>query len=160
MEDLAKRRKRQRRYQKEYKLRYPERVRESSEKYRQVKKKQPSMRIERTIRRGIYKAIKSEKAGRHWESLVGYTLDDLMRHLESQFTKGMSWENYGKWHIDHIKPIADFRLTSVDDPELKECWSLWNLQPLWANDNQAKSARCEEPPLPLIHGGNDERVFR
>ncbi len=90
----------------------------------------------------INKSLKGKKNGRSWESLVGYTLEELMTHLESQFKPGMTWENHGRsgWHIDHIRPIASFNFTSPDDPEFKECWSLENLRPLWAEENLRKGA--------------------
>jgi len=113
----------------------------------------PWARISHSISSGIKRSLHDGKDGSHWESLVGYTINDLMAHLESQFTKGMSWDNCGEWHIDHIRPISDFNFTSTDDPEFKECWSLWNLQPMWAKDNWSKRAKCNAPPLPLLHKG-------
>lgn len=111
----------------------------------------PKTRISRGISQYICLSLKNGKQGYHWEDAVGYSLDDLMTHLESQFTKGMTWENHGKrgWHIDHIRPVADFNFESPDDPEFKECWSLWNLQPMWAKDNLSKGGKCIAPPLPL-----------
>jgi len=66
-----------------------------------------------------------------------------MKHLESLFLPGMNWENYGfyGWHIDHIIPVVKFRFETVDDPDFKKCWSLTNLQPLWAKDNYKKGGR-------------------
>lgn len=64
-----------------------------------------------------------------------------MKHLEKQFTQGMTWENYGEWHVDHKKPMALFEFTSTDDEEFKECWKLDNLQPLWEKDNLSKGPR-------------------
>jgi hypothetical protein len=51
----------------------------------------------------------------------------------------MSWENYGKWHIDHITPLSSFDIQNYNDENFKKCWSLENLQPLWAEDNLKKS---------------------
>lgn len=62
----------------------------------------------------------------------------LKKHLEIKFTKGMSWENYGKWHVDHIKPCAKFDLTK--ESEQRKCFHYTNLQPLWAIDNFKKGA--------------------
>lgn len=91
----------------------------------------------------INHSLKGRKNGRSWESLVGYTLKDLMAHLEARFKPGMTWENHGRsgWHIDHIRPIASFNFTSPDDPEFRECWTLENLQPLWAEENLRKGAK-------------------
>ena len=70
--------------------------------------------------------------------ILGYTPIQLMKHLESQFLKGMSWNNMNEWHIDHIRPVASFNFDSTDHPDFKKCWSLNNLQPLWAEDNLSK----------------------
>lgn len=79
----------------------------------------------------------------HWEDLVGYTLQDLVEHFESQFYKDprISWNNYGQWHIDHIKPASSFNIKELGDDEFLKCWSLENLQPLWGIDNCRKGNR-------------------
>lgn len=51
----------------------------------------------------------------------------------------MSWENYGKWHVDHIQPITSFKFEDTNDDDFKKCWCLNNLQPLWGYDNISKS---------------------
>jgi hypothetical protein len=86
----------------------------------------------------IRDALRGEKGQRKSFELLGYTLEDLRRHLERQFTKGMSWSNMDEWHIDHIVPKSSFKITGPDDPELKRCWSLSNLRPLWAEENLRK----------------------
>lgn len=93
------------------------------------------------MRAGIWATIKGKKNGRQWQSLVGYSVDDLKRHLERQFTKGMTWGTFGDWHIDHRRPLASFSFDGPEDPEFKAAWALTNLQPLWAPDNIAKRAR-------------------
>jgi len=95
-------------------------------------------RIHDAVSSNIYEALKKNKNGRSWEKLVGFTLTDLMIHLQKLFQSGMSWKNYGKWHIDHIIPRSKFHFKSADDPEFKKCWTLSNLQPLWAADNIRK----------------------
>ncbi len=102
--------------------------------------KLPKYNLHNRMASAIYQAIRKNKAGRKWEMLVGYTLEDLMRHIERQFTKGMSWQNIGKWHIDHVRPRAMFNYETAEDEGFKECWALWNLRPLWAKDNQKKHA--------------------
>lgn len=100
--------------------------------------KDPAYVLNGRMRNAIKKAIKGDKAGRSWESLVGYTLDQLKIHIEKQFQRGMSWANMGEWHIDHIIPKSLFKYQSAECPEFKAAWALTNLQPLWAGDNKAK----------------------
>jgi len=71
--------------------------------------------------------------------LVGCSVPKLRQHLEAQFTEGMTWDNHGEWHIDHIKPCASFDLTDAE--QQRECFNYTNLQPLWARDNLSKGAK-------------------
>lgn len=84
---------------------------------------------------------RGEKGGRSWPALLGFTVADLMRHLERQFSARMSWDNYGKWHIDHILPVTSFEFHSTDCPDFKACWALTNLRPLWAKANLSKGSK-------------------
>ena len=72
-------------------------------------------------------------------SLVGYSFDDFKQHIESLFVDGMSWENHGEWHVDHILPVSYMVTNGITDP--KQINALINLQPLWAKDNMKKSAK-------------------
>ena len=99
----------------------------------------PQIRLSLNIGNSLRKSLKERKQGRHWEKLVGYSFQQLKKHLERKFTKNMSWDDYGKWHIDHIIPKSFFVYSSPDDVEFKMCWRLENLQPLWAKDNFKKS---------------------
>lgn len=94
-------------------------------------------RLNRNITELIRVALKKNKTG--WRSSVGWTMPELKAHLEKHFRFGMSWDNYGKWHLDHIKPRSLFTFSSPQDPEFKECWALSNLQPLWAHENLSKN---------------------
>lgn len=95
-------------------------------------------KINNNFSRMIRKSLKGAKNNMSWLQLVPYTLQDLKTHLEKQFTEGMSWDNYGEWHIDHIKPVSSFNIRSTSDDDFKECWKLNNLQPLWELDNLKK----------------------
>jgi hypothetical protein len=108
----------------------------SNIKKRQYEKNKDNHIISSYIRKSI-----NDKNGTHWERLVDFTLKELKEHLESLFQPGMTWENQGKWHIDHIRPIASFNITSYKDKDFKKCWCLENLQPLWAKDNLSKGAK-------------------
>lgn len=70
--------------------------------------------------------------------LLGCTYEQLLEHLSSQFADGMNWDNYGEWHIDHIRPCASFDL--LDPEQQRQCFHYTNLQPLWATDNLRKGA--------------------
>lgn len=85
-----------------------------------------------------YSKVKN-KQGYSWEEILNYSLDDLVKHLENNFQPGMTWDNYGDWHIDHIVPQSLFEFEPTDDYLFHACWSLKNLQPLWAKDNLKKS---------------------
>lgn len=101
-------------------------------------KKAINLRIGNLIRAGIASGTKRH---RKWEVLVGYTLNELMTHLERQFLPGMTWDNRGEWHIDHIRPLCSFEFETPDCPQFREAWALANLRPLWAEDNIRKSGR-------------------
>lgn len=101
----------------------------------------PAFVLNRRMKQAVRLALRGGKRGRSWESLVGYTVDDLRVHLERQFIKGMSWENMGDWHIDHVLPKASFNFTDAADPEFRECWTLTNLRPLWGVENLSKGAK-------------------
>jgi hypothetical protein len=122
---------------KAWRLANPEKRREQTARRRQ----DPRYRLRYAISNGIRISIqRGGKNGRSWEQLVGYTVDDLMRHLERQFLKGMTWENYGpEWHVDHIVPDSSFDYDTPDCAEFSAAWALTNLRPLWANDNVRKS---------------------
>ena len=64
----------------------------------------------------------------------GCTAEELKTHFESLFTEGMYWDNYGEWHVDHIRPVSSFA-----PEEWEQINHYTNLQPLWAEDNLSKS---------------------
>jgi hypothetical protein len=67
---------------------------------------------------------------------LGCTYAEAFEHLSKQFTKGMTWDNYGEWHIDHYIPLS----SAKNESELKKLAKYTNLQPLWAEDNLSKGA--------------------
>ncbi|MCC5957699.1 MAG: hypothetical protein JJU07_16485 [Natronohydrobacter sp.] len=74
-------------------------------------------------------------------TLVGCSTKELIQYLEAQFQPGMTWANYGEWHVDHIRPVASFDLS--DSRQQRACFHFTNLQPLWAEDNFSKGARYD-----------------
>lgn len=89
--------------------------------------------------------VKETKAGRRTFALLGYSIDELKAHLERQFKDGMSWANYGEWHIDHRVPLSFFEFQTPDCVGFKLAWSIKNLQPLWAVENVSKRDRLPPP---------------
>jgi len=108
------------------------------------RKNDPKFHLDTNFAIMILKALKEKKEGRRWEKLVGYTLNDLRKHLEKKFNGRMAWDNYGSyWHIDHIIPKSKFCYTSSKNKEFKKCWALNNLQPLEGKENLRKNCRDE-----------------
>ena len=107
---------------------------------RKRKKNDPKFRLDSIMATAIYTAFQGDKGGSKWQELVGYTIKDLIKHLEKQFDKKMSWDNYGSyWAVDHIKPRSLFDYKNPEDQEFKECWALDNLQPMERIANIKKS---------------------
>jgi hypothetical protein len=70
-------------------------------------------------------------------SIIGYTRQELADHMQALFQPGMSWDNHGQWHIDHIIPVSELVRLGVTDPA--KINALSNLRPIWAGENLAKS---------------------
>ena len=89
------------------------------------------------IRAGIYASIRKNKAGRSWETLVGYTVAQLKRRLQRTMPTGYTWADLlaGHLHIDHEVPLSVFRFTTAEDIDFKRAWALRNLQLLPADVN-------------------------
>lgn len=96
-------------------------------------------KLKNNLRSRIYQAVKRKSA--RTTDLLGCTIEDVRTFLEAEFEEGMTWDNIGEWHIDHIRPCASFNLE--DPEEQKKCFHWTNLQPLWAADNLAKSDRLD-----------------
>jgi hypothetical protein len=117
-----------------------------SEKYRKTLNEyihKTEVKLIRRLRNRVYFALKSQNANKIYKAieLVGCDMVFLKRHLESQFQKGMTWDNHGVsgWHIDHIVPCDHFDLTKPE--EQKKCFHWSNLRPLWAKENLSKGNR-------------------
>jgi len=101
-----------------------------------------SYRIANRLRGRLWDALRggSHKMGSAVKDL-GCSLKELIVHLEQQFQAGMTWDNYGKWHIDHVIPLSSFNLENRD--ELLKACNYTNLQPLWAAENISKGGRTK-----------------
>lgn len=105
----------------------------------------PSFRLKCNTRTAVYTCLKEANVAKYRSTfqLLGYSIEELMTHLESLFTEGMTWDNYGEWHVDHKIPMNSFQFNSTEDVGFKECWRLSNLQPLWALDNLSKGTKVK-----------------
>ena len=100
------------------------------------KSEDPAFKLLLNMRSRVYSVLNGTSKHAPTLELLGCTPEHFRFHLEQQFTEGMTWDNYGEWHLDHVIPCAAFDQT---DPEhQKQCWHWSNYQPLWAFDNLSK----------------------
>lgn len=127
------------RWREKYPDRYRKTLRDEMDRRRKNPKRALSVRMSAMVSRSLRNGYRPER----WEKLVGYSVDELRRHIERQFTDGMSWAAFGRGeiHIDHIRPVASFDFISVEDEAFRECFALTNLRPLFALDNLRKGAK-------------------
>lgn len=121
----------------EYYLLNKEKRNEYSKKYFRKRKKEDKLfNLISSLRTLINISIKNQGYTKRLrtQDIIGCSFDELKVHLESQFLEGMTWENKGEWHIDHIKPIS----TAKTEDEVYKLNHYTNLQPLWAIDNRKK----------------------
>lgn len=119
--------------------------RENSEKIKEASKKSLYRRIEsdngfkmlQRLRKRMYEAVKGRVKSARTIELIGCSVEYLQQYLEEQFQDGMTWDNYGEWHVDHIIPCSSFDFSKPEDQ--RSCFHYSNLQPLWAIDNIRKS---------------------
>jgi hypothetical protein len=105
-------------------------------------------RLQEVLRSRIVHALTSTKCvkSKRTEELIGKSISEVKKYLESMFQCGMTWNNYGfgddKWHIDHIRPCSSFDLTDIN--QQKQCFHYTNLQPLWQIDNLQKGCKYNQ----------------
>jgi 5-methylcytosine-specific restriction endonuclease McrA len=97
-------------------------------------------------------ALKGNKAGRRWETLVGYTLNDSMKHLKKTMPEGYCWQDFlqGELHIDHKVPKSVFNYTKPEHIDFKRAWASSNLQLLPAKENLIKHNKLTRPFQPAL----------
>jgi len=102
--------------------------------------KDPKHKIKRKLRNRLYSALKAKNAEKQLSAiaLVGCSIEDLKKHIESQWLPGMTWENHtiNGWHIDHIMPCNTFDLRDLEQQKI--CFHYTNLRPLWGSDNVSR----------------------
>lgn len=96
-------------------------------------------RLARQLRIRIWGAVTSgQKAGSAVRDL-GCDISFFKLYIAKKFTKGMSWRNWGQWHLDHIKPLSSFDLS--DRRQFLLAVHYTNYQPLWKRDNLSKGSK-------------------
>lgn len=114
-----------------------EKTRENRRQYENKKMKEDlNYLLKKRLRTRIWAALKGLRKCDCTSSLIGCSIEFFKEYITSKFVDGMSFSNYGEWHIDHIVPCASFDLSSEE--QQKKCFHFSNLQPLWAKDNLAK----------------------
>jgi gas vesicle protein len=112
-----------------------EKVKSKRKEYRE----DPLYRFRENLREHVRRYIVDKKS-KHTEEILGESFDNVRQHIEKQFIDGMSWNNYGEWHIDHIIPLS----SGKNREEYIKLNYYTNLQPLWAEDNLRKGAKIIE----------------
>lgn len=116
-----------------------------------LRESDPILKMKLACRTRVYKILR--KAGipkfNHTFEIIGCTPDFFKAHIESLFTEGMTWDNYGDWEVDHRRPVASFDFSIKE--ECLAAFHYSNCQPLWKMENRMKSAKltyCPPSPQP------------
>ena len=109
---------------------------EFNKKHNEKYRNNIQFRLALNLRRRINKFIVREDRRGSAVRDLGCDLNFFKQYIESKFTEGMSWDNYGKWHLDHIYPLSLVDLSNRD--EFLRVSHYTNYQPLWATDNIKK----------------------
>jgi hypothetical protein len=129
-------------YHKEWREKNINKHRENKRNYEKTRKSNdPLYKLISNFRTAIYQVLKENnvKKNGHYFDILKYTPQQLIEHLEKQFSDEMTWDNYGLWHVDHKHPISLYNIKEIGDDEFLKCWSLDNLQPMWGSENIKKS---------------------
>lgn len=123
---------------------YRERTREQRRAWARAyvaarREKDPVFKLQMNLRCRLNMAIRKLSVKGSAVRLLGCSGEFAARYIEAQFRPGMSWANWGEWHIDHRKALVSFDLT--DPEQLAAACHYSNLQPLWAVENTKKGAR-------------------
>lgn len=127
---------RTRAYQKNWRLENKDRL---NAELKERRKNDPSFKIKCNLRKRLSSLLRKSCATKTKQTmkLLECDMDYFKYYISSKFTEGMSFDNYGQWHLDHIIPCDSFDLT--DPKQQEKCFNYTNFQPLWAVDNRRKS---------------------
>ena len=94
-------------------------------------------RMKRRLRERIRDYMKGGTIGKKTKEIVGLDYEEFRDYISNKFLDGMTWDNYGEWHLDHIIPLCEAK----NFDELLKLNYYTNLQPLWAEDNLKKNRK-------------------
>jgi hypothetical protein len=126
---------------------------ENSEKtnayMRSRRRNDPTFRLQGNLQTALWSCLSGKQKKSRTLEYVAIDLEKLWEYFESKFTDGMTRENYGEWHVDHIRPLSSFDFDQFKEGSeeyenlLHQAWHYTNLQPLWAKDNLSKNSKWE-----------------
>lgn len=120
-------------YKQQFIIKNPNNKSLERKKHYQKYKNDPVFALSKRLRQRIFHVLRNHKSKSTLE-ILGCSYEEFKIHIESQFTEGMSWDNLGDIHIDHITPISSANTTE----DVYRLNHYTNLQPLWAKDNLSK----------------------
>jgi hypothetical protein len=124
-----------------------------------LKWKNDGKKINKRIRNALNKRIKQSLfSGKNNKTFtyVGCDISFLQKWFEFCFEENMSWDNYGEWHIDHIKPCCAYDMNKEED--IKECFNWKNIRPCWAKENLEKNGKVDNDLIELYK--NKVNIFQ
>lgn len=117
-----------------------ERKNKSTSERNKIRKKEDILfKLKTKLRTDIYISLKRRKKSKTLEQIIGLSLEDYKKYIETQFEDWMTWENWGQytWHIDHIIPLS----SAKTEEEIYLLWNYTNLRPLSAQENLKKGKK-------------------
>ena len=151
---------------KEYFIQYRKEYWQNNRKYfkeyqKQRRKVDPRYKLSSNMSVAIRLSLKGNKGGRHWETLIYSTKEQIENHLKKTIPTSYTYQDYlsGKLEIDHIEPISKFNVSKPEHIDFQRCWALSNLRLIPAKENRIKSAKITKPFQPsLAIGGGLKNV--
>ena len=129
-------------YAKNYRVKFKDEINNKKNKIYHERMENDSLyKIKILLRSSINNYLKNRgiKKNKKTEEILGCSLEEFKQYIENKFQEGMSWNNKGKWHLDHIIPMA----SATNEQEAINLCHYSNFQPLWAIDNLKKGAKYE-----------------
>ena len=137
----------------QYAINNPEKIREYKINWANNKRRTDlKFNLNEKISKRIRESLRDNKKRQHWETLVGYVLNDLIYRLKKTMPNGYNWNDVldGKLHIDHIIPRSVFNFNKPEHADFKRCWALDNLRLLPAMENLKKGNKLTTPFQPAL----------